>query len=91
VLGQQYLVRLNTRPRAQSTVDGWINTYNHLNRNVAAWSYDDRRSQIGVNIDWIFATNWLVVQQWEDGRRLRPVTLLVRGVSRRTTTWYGRH
>jgi len=79
VLSQQYQVRSSRSSRARSVVNGWINTYNHLSRDVAAWSYEDRRSQLGINIDYIFASNAIPVQQWKVVVDYHPSTLRVRG------------
>jgi endonuclease/exonuclease/phosphatase family metal-dependent hydrolase len=65
VLNQQYRVNPVGNPRAQHTVNGWVNSLNHLNRNMRDWSYDERRGNTGNNIDWIFATNSLPVLEYK--------------------------
>ncbi len=65
VTGQvPYTNRLD-HPRARSYVNGWVNSYNHLERNVRTYSYWSDRSRSGNTIDWIFASNGLHVQQYE--------------------------
>jgi len=65
VLNQQYQVNPVTHPRAQHTVNGWVNSLNHLNRNMRDWSYDERKDKTGNNIDWIFASNSLPVLEYK--------------------------
>jgi endonuclease/exonuclease/phosphatase family metal-dependent hydrolase len=65
VLNQEYQVNPIRDPRAQSTVNGWFNTANHLSRDVCDFSYCHNHDKAGNNIDWIFATNSLPVEQWK--------------------------
>jgi endonuclease/exonuclease/phosphatase family metal-dependent hydrolase len=63
-MNQQYS-KPGTTPRADSTVHAWVNSFNGYRRDVSRYSYDDARYKIGNGIDWIFATNWLDVREWE--------------------------
>jgi endonuclease/exonuclease/phosphatase family metal-dependent hydrolase len=79
VLNQQYHVNPIANPRAQSTINGWINSYNHEKRDVASYGYEDARNKTGNGIDWIFASNSLKVKQWEVVLDYNPHTLQVEG------------
>lgn len=79
VLNQQYGAT-TSHPRALRTVNGWINTVNHMNRDVSTFSYEDRRTQLGFNIDYVFASNALVVKEWKVVLDFDPTTLRVNGV-----------
>ena len=52
-------------PRAQSRVNGWINSYNRLDRNVKNYSYYTDRSRMGNTIDYVFASNNLSVPEYK--------------------------
>jgi len=80
VLNQQYAINPIRLMRAESTVNGWINSFNHEQRDVASFAYDDNRDRTGNGIDWIFATNWLPVREWKVVLDYDPQTLQVRGV-----------
>ena len=80
VLNQEYAVNPSRNVRAQRLVNGWVNTYNHLSRDIEPYSYADRRDKTGNNIDWIFATNSLVVKEWKVVLDYDPRTLTFRGV-----------
>jgi endonuclease/exonuclease/phosphatase family metal-dependent hydrolase len=80
VLNQVYKQTPVANPRAKSTVNGWVNTVNRLDRNMRNWSYDDRRSWPAYNIDYVFATNSLPVEQWKVVVDYYPTTLQVKGV-----------
>jgi endonuclease/exonuclease/phosphatase family metal-dependent hydrolase len=79
VLNQTYMMRENAYPRAWGTVNGWLNTWNRLDRNVANWSYENQRNLLGYNIDWVFATNTVAVKQWKVVADYYPSTLRVAG------------
>jgi endonuclease/exonuclease/phosphatase family metal-dependent hydrolase len=80
VLGQQYAVNPVAHPRAQGTVDAWVNSWNRLDRDMRPWSYDERRDKTGNMIDWVFATNSLPVKEFKLVVDYDPSTLAVRGV-----------
>lgn len=63
VLAQQYDTPTAT-PRAQVVENGWISSSNHFDRDVTKFSWDDHR-RIGNNIDWVFASNALTVEDWK--------------------------
>jgi endonuclease/exonuclease/phosphatase family metal-dependent hydrolase len=65
VLNQQYQVNPSRGVRARTRINGWMNTYNHLSRNVAVFGYEDRHDKTGNGIDWIFASNWLPVKDYK--------------------------
>jgi endonuclease/exonuclease/phosphatase family metal-dependent hydrolase len=79
VLNQQYAVNPVTNPRAQRMVNGWVNSNNRWDRNVANYSYPSARTKTGNNIDWIFATNSLPVKEWKMVTNFDPTTLQVLG------------
>ena len=79
VLNQEYQVNPARGVRAQHLVNAWINSYNHFYRNVADFGYSTRRDKIGNGIDQIFATNSLVVKEYEVVVPFNPTTLQVTG------------
>lgn len=83
VLNQQYAVNPVANPRIQSPdsiVNGWVNTWNRLDRDMTSSSYSTRRDKTGNMIDWIFATNSLPVKDFKVVIDYDPTTLRVRGV-----------
>jgi len=80
VRNQVYAQNPIRSPRAQSSVNGWVNTSNRLDRNLRNWSYPDARTKAGYNIDWVFATNSVPVKQWKNVVDYYPTTLQVKGV-----------
>jgi len=79
-LGQKPREYELSSPRAESTVNAWMNTANHLNRDVRAWSFWEKPSKPGNNIDWIFASNHLPVREYEVVVNYDPNTWQVNGV-----------
>ena len=79
VLNQEYRTNPLEEPRAESTINGWINSYNYNKRDVEAFSFEDQRDLTGMNIDWVFASNHLPVKQWEVVVDYDPETLEVEG------------
>ena len=79
VLNQQYRVNPSRGVRAERRVNGWLNTFNHLTRNVASFGYEDRRDKTGNGIDYIFASNRLRVKEYKVVCRFDPRTLRVIG------------
>jgi len=65
VLNQQYRVNPSRGVRARTRINGWMNTYNHLSRNVARFGYPRRHDKTGNGIDWIFASNSLPVKDYK--------------------------
>jgi endonuclease/exonuclease/phosphatase family metal-dependent hydrolase len=80
VLNQQYGVNPVASPRAQRSINGWVNSNNRWNRNVADYSYTNNRVKTGNSIDWIFATNSLPVKEFKMVTNFDPTTLMVQGV-----------
>jgi len=79
VLNQRYEVNPVASPRAVSTVNGWFNTANHLSGDTRDFSYYKNHAKTGNNIDWIFASNELRVDQWKVVVNYDPDTLRMRG------------
>lgn len=79
VLNQEYRVNPSRGVRAQHLINGWINSANHVSRNVQDFSYADQRDKTGNNIDYVFASNSLQVQEWKMVLNYDPSTLQVRG------------
>lgn len=79
VLNQEFRTNPVRRPRAEKSVHGWVNSYNHNRTDVATFSYNRQRHKTGNNIDWIFASNRLRVSEWRVVLRFNPRTLQVRG------------
>jgi hypothetical protein len=73
-------VNPSTGVRAKVLTNGWINTVNHLDRDVKTFSYHTRKDLTGNNIDWVFATNSLAVKDWEVVVDYDPNTLQMRGI-----------
>jgi endonuclease/exonuclease/phosphatase family metal-dependent hydrolase len=80
VLNQEYKVNPGRSVRAQTLVNGWINSVNHLSRDVKSFGYDDARTKTGNNVDYVFATNSLLVKEWKMVIKYDPTTLRVSGV-----------
>jgi endonuclease/exonuclease/phosphatase family metal-dependent hydrolase len=80
VLNQSYKVNPVEKPRAQHTINGWINTANHLDRDISKHGYPYNRAKTGNMIDWIFATNSLPVKEFKVVVDYDPATLMLRGV-----------
>jgi endonuclease/exonuclease/phosphatase family metal-dependent hydrolase len=79
VLNQSYATNPVVDPRAQTTVNGWVNSLNRYNRDVSTYSYPHNHAKTGNSIDWIFATNSLPVKEFEMVSDFDPSTLQVRG------------
>jgi len=47
---------------------------------VRTFGYDDARTKTGNNIDYVFATNSLLVKEWKMVIKYDPTTLRVDGV-----------
>jgi hypothetical protein len=81
VLDQHFQTSNAVAPRAQSRVNAWIGSSNRFDRDVRTFSYYAApATKIGNNIDWIFATNELVVKEWKTVVDFDPDTLQVTGV-----------
>ncbi len=80
VLNQQFEVNPSVNVRARRLVNGWINSNNHMSRDVSSYSYSTRHDKTGNNIDWIFASNTLAVPEWKTVLAYDPSTLRVQGV-----------
>jgi endonuclease/exonuclease/phosphatase family metal-dependent hydrolase len=80
VLNQQYAVNPVANPRAQRTINGWVNSNNKWDSNVANYSYSNNRVKTGNNIDWIFATNSLPVKEFKMVTNFDPTSLQVQGI-----------
>jgi endonuclease/exonuclease/phosphatase family metal-dependent hydrolase len=80
VLNQSYATNPATVVRAQSTVNGWVNSLNRYDRDVRNYSYPGNYTKTGNSIDWIFASNSLPVRQFKMVSDFDPDTLQVQGV-----------
>ena len=81
VVGQRYgTVQLPSPHRAQVMSNGWLNTENGFHRDMRGWSYENETHWAGNNIDWIFASNQLVVKRWRVAADYDRTTLQLRGV-----------
>jgi endonuclease/exonuclease/phosphatase family metal-dependent hydrolase len=79
VLNQHYAENPTRNVRAERRVNGWLNTYNHLTRDVRVFGYEDRHDKTGNGIDLIFASNSLPVKTYKVVCNFDPVRLRVRG------------
>ena len=79
VLNQSYATNPVTAPRAESTINGWVNSNNRYDRDVRHYSYPNNHAKTGNSIDWIFATNSIPVKQFKMVSDFDPKTLRVRG------------
>ncbi len=79
VLNQQYAVNPAHGVRAQHRINGWMNSCNHLTRDVRVFGYVNRRDKIGNSIDYVFASNWLKVPEFKMVLNYNPSTLRVVG------------
>jgi endonuclease/exonuclease/phosphatase family metal-dependent hydrolase len=79
VMNQEFEVNPPRSPRAELAVNKWINSFNGYRRNVADFSYEDRRDKVGNGIDWVFATNALRVKLWKVVIDFNPSTLMING------------
>ena len=80
VLNQEPYVNAINHPRAQATVNGWMNTANKGSRDVRVSKYYTEQWRPGHNIDWIFASNALPVREWKVVVNWDPATWLMNGV-----------
>lgn len=67
VLGQTYGRTTSSGMRARTVVRAWMNSFHGMVRDLDGNGrcYCSSQSKIGNNIDWIFASNQLVVKRWE--------------------------
>lgn len=70
VLNQQYRQNPIVEPRAENSVNEWVNTRNGWRKDLkligdSRWTYWDEQHKTGNNIDWIFASNELAVEEWK--------------------------
>ncbi|MGZ4428531.1 MAG: endonuclease/exonuclease/phosphatase family protein [Nocardioidaceae bacterium] len=79
VLNQVYRRNPTPNPRPLHTENAWINSLNRFHRDVASFGYEDARNKTGNGIDWIFASNSLVVRDYEVVVHYDPTTLQVTG------------
>lgn len=80
VMNQQYRVNPPVSPRAETVVNGWINSFNDYRRDITPYSYSTSRHKVGNSLEWIFATNSLRVKQWKVVIDFDPATLMIRGI-----------
>jgi len=80
VLNQQYKVNPSRHVRAMKRINGWLGTYNFLNRDVRRFGAAGARNRTGNGIDYIFASNSLKVKEYKVVLRFDPRTLRVLGV-----------
>ena len=79
-LNQEYRVNPLRSPRAQRTINGWLNSFNHKRRDVSSYSFDENRRKTGNMLDWIFAQNNLRVLEYKVVLNFNRRTLQVNGV-----------
>ncbi len=80
VLNQHYRVNPSRHVRARTRINGWMNTANHLSRNVRSWSYSKRHDKTGNGIDYVFASNRLRIPAYKVVVDYNRSTMRVRGV-----------
>lgn len=80
VLDQHYAQTLSPGARPQHLINSWVNSFNGYRRDVGVYSYKTKRDHIGNNIDWVFASNNLVVKEWQTVVNYNPDTLQVNGI-----------
>lgn len=80
VVNQEYATNPVRRPRALTKTNAWINSFNGYRRNVAVYSYSTRRDKIGNGIDWVFASNSLVVKNWSVMVPMSSTRLSIAGI-----------
>jgi endonuclease/exonuclease/phosphatase family metal-dependent hydrolase len=79
VLNQTCATNPVVHPRAQRSINGWVNSLNRYNRDLTTYSYYNNHTKTGNNIDWIFASNNLPVKEWKMVTNYDPTTLRVQG------------
>jgi hypothetical protein len=79
VMNQEFEVNPPRNPRAETVVNGWINSFNDWRRFVGDYAYEDRKDKVGNGIDWVFATNALRVKLWKVVIDFNPSTLMING------------
>lgn len=79
VLNQQFGQNKQVGVRAESLSHAWVNSYNHQDLNVRNYSWDDRRSNLGFTIDYVFASNGLRVKSYKVVLRFSSTKLRVYG------------
>jgi endonuclease/exonuclease/phosphatase family metal-dependent hydrolase len=79
VLNQTCATNPVAHPRAQRSINGWVNSLNRYNRDLTTYSYYNNHTKTGNNIDWIFASNNLPVKEWKMVLNYDPTTLKVLG------------
>ncbi len=65
VVGQEAYQSRVAHPRAARRVNGFINSWNRMDRNIRNYSYYQDRSRMGNTIDYIFASNGLSVPEYK--------------------------
>lgn len=80
VLNQRYQENPVREPRAQRTVNAWVNSLNKKSYDVPSYAYEDARHKVGNSIDMIFAANTLPVQEYELVLDFDPSSLWVNGL-----------
>jgi endonuclease/exonuclease/phosphatase family metal-dependent hydrolase len=79
VLGQEYGVSPSRGMRAENRSHAWVNSINRWSRYVRSYSYDDRRTNVGQMIDYVFASNKLRVTYFKTVLSFGARNLLVSG------------
>lgn len=80
VLDQRFETPWVPQHRAQKRINGWFNTMNRFRRDVRPYAYEDDKKKLGNNIDYVFATNELVVPEWKVVVRFDRQRLRLKGV-----------
>ena len=65
VVGQEAYKSTVPNPRAERRVNGFINSWNRLDRDVRNYSYYKDRTRMGNTIDYVFASNSLAVPEYK--------------------------
>lgn len=89
ILNQEYQVNPPIGMRT-TPLNGWINSFNGFRRDMLdnpatpntneGWTYSTAKHKVGNDVDYLFASNSLVVKQWKLMLDFDPVTYKVRGV-----------
>jgi endonuclease/exonuclease/phosphatase family metal-dependent hydrolase len=79
VLNQSYRVNPVAHRRARRSINGWVNSLGRYTRDVRSYSYYKNHAKTGNSIDYVFASNRLVVKEFKMVLRFSATTLRVRG------------
>jgi endonuclease/exonuclease/phosphatase family metal-dependent hydrolase len=81
VLNQEYRQNPIRNPRAQTTTNAFISSFNgYKGDGAVTWCYCTAQAKQGNNIDWIFASNDLPVKEWKTVVNYDPSTMRLTSV-----------